>query len=739
VTGRVQAVAAAAVAGAVLAGTLTVPARADDTVPAVERVLVVSLPALSWADIRDADVPALRAFVERAAVANLAHRIGRRTATIGDAYVTIGAGTRARALGAGLAFEVEEPYGASPAGEVFTRRTGRAPSGELVYLDLADLERANDRTGYDARPGALGDELAAHGVGRAVVANADLGREQGVDAQYRRWAATALMDSRGEVPGGALGAARLLRDDPVAPWGVRLDGRRIAAELDAAWRGPGPKVVLVEASDLVRAEEYRGRATPARSAEHRAHALAAADALVGLLDDVDPARDAVAVLAPVAHGADADLSLVALAAPGMEPGLLRSATTRRDGFVQLVDVGPTILSLFGIDVPAHMEGRPLERRSYGTSAAERIDHLVAVARAAEVRDGAIVWASALLTAVVVALAAAFALRRFLPPRVAGALPAVAVVILAVIPATYLAAIGPEARSTARLALAVAVPTAAIAAGLEVLRRRRPVAAVAVALAIIAGLLGADLLAGAHLQLNTLFGYSAAVAGRFAGLGNLAFGFFAAATLMLAVTVRQLVGGRRGTRVAIVVLVAGVLLDGLPMLGADVGGTMAMVPAFGVAAMLLAGRRVRAPHVVAWFVAAGSVVAAFALLDLARPEDDRTHLARFFERVDEDGWRYVTDLASRRWDASFGDTRTVLWVAFAVVAIGVAVYAFVPGLPRRMLLGVEGRAGAVGLAMLATVGLVANDSGLAVPGVMLAVGVPVLVLRGGRWRDTEWSV
>ena len=181
-------------------------------------------------------------------------------------------------------------------------------------------------------------------------------------------------------------------------------------------------------------------------------------------------------------------------------------------------------------------------------------------------------------------------------------------------------------------ISILVPAVLLTVVLEVLRRRHPFQAVAAALVIIVGLFAVDVLSGARLQLNTLFGYSTAVAGRFAGLGNLAFGFLAAATLLLAVTAFEGIPGRRGLHVAIAILVAGVLLDGLPMLGGDVGGVLAMVPAFGLTAMVLAGRRVRPRHVVAWCAAGAATVLAFGLIDLVRPRDERTHLARFLERV-----------------------------------------------------------------------------------------------------------
>src|SRR5690606_7799652 len=102
------------------------------------------------------------------------------------------------------------------------------------------------------------------------------------------------------------------------------------------WSASGRSVVLVEASDLARAAAYGRRATPAQRTHLRQEALRRSDALLGdLVDRVDPETDAVLVLSPVAP---AGAGTTVLRAPGVDHGLLRSATTRRDGYVHLADV-----------------------------------------------------------------------------------------------------------------------------------------------------------------------------------------------------------------------------------------------------------------------------------------------------------------------------------------------------------------------------------------------------------------
>ena len=65
----------------------------------------------------------------------------------------------------------------------------------------------------------------------------------------------------------------------------------------------------------------------------------------------------------------------------------------------------------------------------------------------------------------------------------------------------------------------------------------------------------DMLIGAPLQLNAVFGYSPTVGGRFAGMGNLAYGQFAgAAFLLFGLVLQRLAGWRFATAAALSMLV-----------------------------------------------------------------------------------------------------------------------------------------------------------------------------------------
>src|SRR5262249_50493424 len=209
------------------------PASAGETKPKAQRVLVISLPAVTWQDIqaRKDKLPNLIHLLDSSAIGGLTTRAIDRKTTLADGYVTLGAGTRSVGTETntdGEGFEVGEPFGNVTAGQVFERRTDRDPRSGLVNLGIAGIVDKNKQELYDAEVGALGDKLASAGWSRAVIANGDGydPEELPVGGYYRRQAVAGLMGSAGEVPAGAVGP-ELLVPDAQAPFGLRYDNAAV--------------------------------------------------------------------------------------------------------------------------------------------------------------------------------------------------------------------------------------------------------------------------------------------------------------------------------------------------------------------------------------------------------------------------------------------------------------------------------------------------------------------------------
>lgn len=703
-------------------------AAGDGDAARPRRVLVVALPRVTWERFGSTDLPHLERFVDGAAVASTSVRtLGPRTDP-GEAYATLGAGARAGtadALTDGQAADLSGQTGDGPAAAVFQRRTGVQPTGSVLSLTFPQTLARNRSLLYGAEPGSLGRALADAGRSIAVVGNADR-TLIGVD---HRQVVLAAVDGDGQVPGGSVSPTLLVADDR-APFGVRVDPATYATVVETAWASAD--VVVVEASDLERAEQARAQSTVAQGERQFRRALRASDALFGrLLEQVDLSRDLVVVLGPTAPLAREQLTVFAMRGPGVDEGWARSASTRRAGYVTLTDVAPDLLGRLGVDVPRAMNDTPIRVEADATPVAERIDRMVLDDERARFRDdstGPVTVGFIVLLVLMLALVAWAVSRR---PRWAGPLQVLALTVLAVPSMIYLAGLLPYGPFVVATYGAVVV-LAAVAVALVARRASRGEALVGPLL--LAGLaiavLAVDVATGASLQINTMFGYSPIVAGRFAGFGNQAFAILTISALVVAtagweVWERRRPGTPRAVRVAVLAafLALVVVVDGAPGLGSDVGGVLASVPAFAVCVLVLLERRVHARLVAAIVVATVAVLAAFAALDLSRPADSRTHLGRFARRL-LDG--EASMILERKLQANLNQLTSTVWTL--VIPAALAFFAYLAWRPNRMLRRIEQRHPSFRAFEISglTLGVTAwalNDSGVAIPAMMLTIALP----------------
>jgi hypothetical protein len=701
------------------------------------RVLIISLPDTEWADFEQASTPHLDQLFESASVGGMVTNGVDRPTSLPSAYVSVGAGARSVAspTNGNQGFGVDEDFGRDRAGVVFTTRTGIPAGDGLVYMPIVDTIDLNEEELYGAEPGLLGDQLAQAGVSRAVIANGDGTDPSTPDTRstpWRRAAVAALMTSAGKVPGGRVDDG-LLRQDPAAPFGVRLDPDRVERAFTDAWK-PG-SVVLVEGSDLVRADIQARFASDEQAVKMRARALAETDRIVGrLLDHVEPA-DMVMVIGPSPPQERDALSVAAVRAPGFDPGLLRSTTTQRDGFVNVTDVAPTVLKYFGLDRPDEMEGRRIETGDAGGSLAERKDFLVNVNEDGLFRDGLVGPSMSVVMVVAIVLAAAaIALDRWARLRARWAIGLLvfgALWLLGFLDATYLAGplhFGRDSATVGYWAFVVGV-AAVIAAACMLATRRRPVLAALAGLGTVIALHLVDLVTGAHLEWNTAFGYSPTIGIRFVGQGNMTFSQLTAATVLFAGLLAWQVPTKRGVRIAVALLAVTVIVMGAPFWGNDFGGAVAAAPGFALLAWLLLGHELRWRTV--WvlagvLVAAGLVVGA---VDVLRPSDQRTHVGKFFEKAGTDF--NAATLVLRRKAAENVSTlgrSVLLFSLIALLVLAAYLWWVRPRSLRTLYARVStARVTAIALGIVALLGFALNDSGITIPSMMAAVAEAVVVI------------
>jgi hypothetical protein len=492
---------------------------------------------------------------------------------------------------------------------------------------------------------------------------------------------------------------------------------------------------------------------PTATENARTTALTRLDTELRRVEDALPPETILMVLGLAEEDArQPRLHTAVVSGPGFRGGYLRSASTRRLPYVQLVDVAPSIVQALGGEVPDTVAGRPFVGDG---GRGHRPDTLAATVRILEDADRRAVEQRRVLPAVwgalgaafglvALALAAAAARRR---PQAVGVLRLAALGLMAVPAATFLANLVPWWRSSRPAvallgavfgaALALLVLTVAVGRRRWLVQRigaaRSPLAVVAAASL---GVFFADGLSGAGLQIDSLLGYNALHAGRFVGFGNIAFAVLGAAAVLVAALLAD--GRRRGPALAIVgaVAVPVLALDGSPRWGADFGGVLTLVPTFAVLALLVAGARVTWRRLIAAQAAAALVVGTVGWLDYLRPAADRSHFGRFVGTVlDGTAYETIERKALASWELLFIGPHTL---AALLLAVGLVAAVFRPPALLRQAYATHSvlRPLLQATVALALFGFATNDSGVAIPAVVALVTVPAALVLCASTADGE---
>ena len=645
-------------------------------------VIVAGAAGLRWEDLDPERTPALWQQATRGSIGWLSVRSAHSTTCPADGWLTLGAGNYA--LWAN------------------TRVDGRCPPVEpaLTQPDalganlpgLAGVVRANqDTEPYGALPGALAESV------RCTVAVG---------------------------PGAAVAAAR--------PFG-RVD--RYAATLPA-----DPRSLL---SDCVLSVVDLGTVTGSGAA--RRAQVARADATLARIVAARPERSLIMVAGVSDTDTTSRLHVAIAEGPGWQGGWLTSAGTGRDGYLQLVDLAPTVLTALGRPPPEGLfsgftalsvPGRPADPADAvggENNADKRAGAQLGIAGTFFSGLAAVQLAVFLLVVPLMIRA-----RRHAGPTGPAAAPrllvlGVEVLLIAValaIPAALLADAAPWWRAGRPGIVFAALTFALMLAGTAAVRLAprypRTLWPLGVVCAAGAAVVGFDLLTGARLQLNGVAGYSAIEGSRYSGVGSVGLGVFVAGMLFVAGCVAQWV--RRPWRPVVVVLVGGVavVMVGSPYLGADPVGAIAVTAGVCVAAAISTGGWLTFPRF-AWAALAGlAVTIGFAVLDLRRPELEQGSLGRALTALG-DG---TAGPAIQRAATSNGHALDSPLTLLALVgALMLAFSQFSPwgGLNRVFGLHPALRAALAGTTVATMIAGVLGGAAFAVAGAAAAVAVPLAVL------------
>jgi len=672
-----------------------------------KRAVIVVVDYISLQDLNDPQLTNINRLIKDGGLALMnTNTAGGRVRE--NSFVTIGAGKVALGGGdAALAFQALEDYQDEPAGELYRRRTGKVVSPEsIVHLGIAPMLRANEGKNYTGSPGLLGEELHRSGLKTAVIGNGD------VNQLSQRHAAAIVMDRSGLVDGGMIGE-ELLQGDGENLLLVSTDYEKAAQALAETLETA--QVIVVETGDTARLERSRSAALDKVFLQSKRIALKKIDDLVGKVRQAAAKYDTVLMVVTPTPSWQAMnkrnyVTPLLFWKQGSTPGLLISGTTRRQGIVANTDIAPTILSHFGLPVPGEMSGRPM----HIVKKTNTLDWLMAQnqrlvfvnqARSPLVK-GYVLGQIIVVAAAVISLFTKGRISKFLQP---------VLLALASVPLTFLI-LGKVTGQFFPMYILTGLGITFIITVISIagLFFHNLVPFLIVSL-LTAGAILWDLAWGAPLMQNSVLGYDPMGGARYYGLGNEYMGVLIGSVIIGTTSLVQVVGEKKIFLVgSILVFLAALSMIASPSLGANAGGAIAAVSAFGFTAYQMVPVKMSPKQLIFAMGAALVFLAAFAGWDASRAVQAQSHFGRTINLLRTKGISEAYNIMSRKITLNVKLIRWTIWSqVFLVTLLATALLFYRPvGLMKR----VRGKypyltKGFWGVTVGSLVALVFNDSGI----------------------------
>lgn len=701
------------------------------------RVVLFSLPRVTWSTLQTATTPNIDKLISRGSVAAMSVRTLGVVTTPAEGYATISAGNRAAAVDSSQTsfLSPTETFDGDIAKSIYRDERGissvKNPAALGVGFELS--LRANARGLFESKIGSFADALYHHHKSIAVFGNTDTCTTDQPRC-FERAIGYIAADSQGVVRKGDISRDLLNPRTPQETTQLSLNENAVTSKAKAAIEKNA--VTVVECSDLERVQLARTRTRTSISNKDFISALENCDALVGkVLTSVSLSHDQVYVLSASAPRSQEQTTLFIAAGKDIPRGYAASATTRRVGVVTLVDVSPTILRFLHVPLPRAMGQTPMDWHSNSHTRATRENFLVKMNNQAIVRDKSIApvtlfFVFLIITSVLVSMVAYTRARSWRSCARFMAL------MSACFPTfTFLIKPLTESIATPSHMVVVLAVLSAIAAWI-LMRAGSKWGYVKVILGIATFNLVVqfiDILSGGNLQFNTVFGYSPIVAGRFAGFGNQSFAIIAISAVIVVAMIKEIAAShpqwneKKVNASLLTFLIVMLFIEGAPYFGSDVGGVLALTPTIFVIGLMFYNKRIGIKSFLIASVVTVGAVTVFALIDLARPVSQRTHLGRFAESLVKGEAGVVIE---RKLASNLSILTASIWGVIVIVALLYILFLFLH--PERFLRKTNDahpgfRYLVYPAVVVGVLGMVLNDSGVSIPGMMLANVLPAVTL------------
>ncbi|MHB0999496.1 MAG: hypothetical protein ACYC27_09640 [Armatimonadota bacterium] len=691
-----------------------------------KKVVMIVMPGMTMDDLVSPDLPNIRGLLDTGAIGLMNSRSAGQLDAEEDksidpkyapesGYLTIGSGARAAAgSDARRAFDRDAKIERATAADVFKRRTLTDPGdAEIVHIGIARIQRDNSSFNYQVVVGALGKSLREAGLKTAVVGNSD-------DTYLHREIVTIPMDDKGLVDYGSVGTSP--DTDTIA---LLPEIERYVKQAD---------FTVIELGDSGRLERAAPDMLESAYNQHRKAVMQSADTAIGMImKSIDMRITRLIILSPypsyrVLEQTGNTLCPIAAAGNGIQHGLLTSASTRAPGIVSNMDIAPSILEWLGVPVSSSFVGRPVSAMTHDTP----ISYITGQNRLLSVQANNLPVLRQVAVAIIVLVALVTLLWFTIPGESSKRRRILSVLILlppAAMPALLLTALQP---TPSRIMTWVWISAITLLITLTSLMiSRKPMRALMIVSLLFTSLAAIDITTGGTLCSHSIIGYSVVDGSRYYGIGNEIMGILVGSSITgICLLADRLQWSRRVMQIMLAAgLIIGAVIIGAPSLGANTGGTIAVVTAFAMAITTLSKSKPGLRSISIVVLCVVSILSAIVMIDLFKGQDHESHLGRAVGVLASGGFEQIALMIKRKLAMNILLVRMSVWskllAAYILsIVLIIKLYAMqdnLKSLPMHIRTALAGILGGTVAAF------VFNDSGVVAAGTCLLYAWGVILL------------
>lgn len=599
--------------------------------------------------------PTLKSMIEYGSI-GLMNTRASSTQNDAKSYATIGWGVRAEADNSTSIFHEVNDANI----HIYNRRTGNTVNEGYINLHINQLISQNIDGDYGATPGILGELLAEEDLKTVLIGNSD------TDTIKFSPAGLMIMNKKGHIAQGDIGNS-VIEKDLSSPFGMKTNYEALLDAFNTFYENTD--LIIIETGDMNRLQMYNDNLNKEMYAFHKNNIMNEIDSFIAaLLEQIDLKKTQIMVLSPFPGDEYAllgdRLTPVIYYGHNITPGVVSSSTTRRTGIVGNVDIAPTILNYLNVEskgmIGNHIITIDMEANHH------YIFSLNQKVVSTSIHRYRVLYTFAIFQMIISILSIiAILLQGKYKLKLIKKILAYSLISTLVFPFTLLVLpiLGPM--NIVSLYLIIICITIAIVLIIYALSKESPLRSITYVTGLVMVTLVIDLVLGQSLIKNSIFGYDPIIGARYYGIGNEYMGILIGSTLIFTATLLDLykVNYKYIAPVFFTVLIA----IGLPIWGANVGGTITAATVFIFAYMRFSNKKITLKKVMIILGSVGVILAIISLVDLYLFQN-RSHLAGAIQQMIDHGPRVIFQVIRRKLLMNLRIMSVTVWSRVLLIAM-----------------------------------------------------------------------